>query len=274
MLPRMKKLLRIAAGLASLAPATLSSAQPASGDDPVTARLIGETTALVPGQVFHLGVSFEIDEGWHMYWKNPGESGAAPRIKLDLPGWLTAGETQWPTPDRLVLPGDILDYVHHDTLTLIVPLTVAQDAPIGEAAEIRAELWWLMCDDEMCIPGGAETSLQTTVSAESSPSPFASRFDSARRTHPVTPPTDALHASLSGETLTLVVPGATSLTFLPGPRPSPAPSNMVYAGAADADRLVISFDDGLGDAAAISGTLVVRDASNKPRFWRVEVPTH
>lgn len=251
--------------------AASAAAQPGAAEEsPVSVRLIGESDALVPGQTFHLGVDFEIAEGWHLYWKNPGESGAVARVDLELPEWLSAGEVQWPTPERLVLPGDILDYVHHGSLTLIVPVTVAADAPVGASADIKADLWWLMCDDGICVPGTSNETLTLPVASESKPSRESRRFELARATHPAEPTTDDVAAAWSGGRLTLTAPGAKSVTFFPDPAPSPTPVDMVNAGTAKGDTIIIGFDD--EPTASVSGTLEVRDASNKPRFWRVVVP--
>ena len=251
--------------------AASSAAQPGAAEEsPVSVRLIGETDALVPGQTFHLGVDFEIAEGWHLYWKNPGESGAVARIALEMPDWLSAGETQWPTPERLVLPGDILDYVHNGSLTLIVPVTVAADAPVGASAEIKADLWWLMCDDGVCVPGTANETLTLRVASEAKPSREARRFELARKTHPAEPTTDEVSTVWSDGRLTLTAPGAASVTFFPDPAPSPTPVDMVNAGTAEGDSITIGFDD--KPTASVTGTLEARDASNKARFWRVVVP--
>lgn len=262
----------IVVGLSIFSPLAASAiAQPGAAEEsPVSVRLIGETDALVPGQTFHLGVDFEIAEGWHLYWKNPGESGAVARVALELPEWLSAGEVQWPTPERLVLPGDILDYVHHGSLTLIVPLTVAADAPIGAAVDVKADLWWLMCDDGVCVPGSANETLTLKVSEEAKPSREAKRFELARLTHPAEPTTEDVSAGWNDGRLTLIAPGAASMTFFPDPAPSPTPVNMIAAGHAAAGTIIIGFDD--TPESPVSGTLEVRDASNKPRFWRVVVP--
>lgn len=268
----MSILSRIVAGLClsgAIAPCSLA-AQPEMSDEPaVTARLIGETDALVPGETFYLGVDFEIAEGWHMYWKNPGESGAVARVALDLPEWLTAGEIQWPTPDRLLLPGGILDYVHHGVLTLIIPLTVGADAPLGARAEIDADLWWLMCDDDICVPGSADLTLRVPVASTASASRDAPVFERARRLHPIAPPEGGVRSTWEDGKLALMVPGATRLAFLPDLAPSPQPIDLATTGETDGERLVIGFDD--EPSTPLTGTLVVYGASNKPAYWAVEL---
>ncbi|MBL0921829.1 MAG: hypothetical protein IBJ10_06845 [Phycisphaerales bacterium] len=266
----MNNLLSVVAGLSVVLAwaGAVAWAQDGGPDEgAVSARLIGELDAMVPGETFHLGVRFEIEDGWHMYWKNPGESGAAARVRLSLPDWLEAGEVQWPTPHRLVLPGDILDYVHDGELTLIVPLKVRADAPVGQTAEVRADLWWLMCDDAVCVPGSAEATLRAPVGTEAKPSREARLFALARSRHPVEPPQGALLASWEGAKLTLRVPTAASLAFYPDT--GVAARGLVKSGEASGGRLIVDFDD--VPSAPVTGTLEVREASKRSLFWRVVV---
>ena len=64
------------------------------------ARLLTDTTALVPGETVRLGVHLAPDDGWHAYWKAPGETGEPLRIEWDLPPGMTAPEHAFPVPVR------------------------------------------------------------------------------------------------------------------------------------------------------------------------------
>jgi len=67
----------------------------------VDVELVADVAGVAPGQTFRLGVRFVPEKNWHVYWKNPGDSGEAPRIQWMLPAGLTAGELEWPTPERI-----------------------------------------------------------------------------------------------------------------------------------------------------------------------------
>ena len=41
------------------------------------AELIAERTALEPGQTVTVALRLQLEEHWHVYWKNPGDSGMA-----------------------------------------------------------------------------------------------------------------------------------------------------------------------------------------------------
>ena len=37
--------------------------------------LIKDHSSFIPGTSINVGLKIEMDEGWHTYWKNPGDSG-------------------------------------------------------------------------------------------------------------------------------------------------------------------------------------------------------
>src|ERR1700730_16588940 len=66
----------------------------------VKARLVSEVSAVGPGQVFWVALELNIRDGWHTYWRNPGDSGQATSLAWQLPPGFTAGDIVWTTPDR------------------------------------------------------------------------------------------------------------------------------------------------------------------------------
>jgi thiol:disulfide interchange protein DsbD len=156
----------IIAWIVVLSCAAVVSAGP--GDKRVSASLIADATSIRPGDQFQVGVLLNIDPGWHIYWKNPGDSGMATRVTLDLPAGLTAGPVQYPAPHLLRLAGDILNYVYEDQVMLIVPVTA--DSSFSHDQRSPVDIWarvhWLVCRD-VCLPGSAKVRLQLPASQNS-----------------------------------------------------------------------------------------------------------
>ena len=48
----------------------------------VKVELVAEKTTLTPQGVNRLAVRFTHDEGWHTYWKMPGDAGLPPRFSF------------------------------------------------------------------------------------------------------------------------------------------------------------------------------------------------
>src|SRR3954451_14834982 len=53
-----------------------------------------------PGDTVIVGLQLRMPPGWHTYWRNPGAAGGATKIQWTLPQGVTAGEIQWPLPEK------------------------------------------------------------------------------------------------------------------------------------------------------------------------------
>jgi len=101
------------------------------------------------------GVRFRLDPGWHLYWLNPGDSGNPPTVRWQLPEGWSAGDFEWPVPERIPL-GPLVNYGYHGDVVLPVRLTppASREGP----ATVGASLKWLVCQ-EVCVPGQARLAL-------------------------------------------------------------------------------------------------------------------
>ena len=146
--------------------------------DYATVELISEYDAVVPGQSFDLAVRFDLEEHWHIYWKNPGASGLSTTIDWVLPESIEAGEVQWPAPERIQL-GGLMNYGYEEEAVFIVTLQAPEDLKLGSDLAITANLFWLICK-ETCLPGEAALDLVLPVASKAEPSAEATAFAEAR----------------------------------------------------------------------------------------------
>ncbi len=107
------------------------------------------------------GLYFKLEPGWHIYWKNAGDSGEPPHIKWTLPDGISASALQFPAPKRLPL-GPLMDFGYENEVVFPFSIQVAKTAKPGPA-DLHAKLDWLVCR-EVCIPGKAELELIKPVS--------------------------------------------------------------------------------------------------------------
>ena len=141
-----------------------AQAQVYQGKTLVTASLVSDTTAIVPGKPFQVGVLLEMAPGWHSYWEYPGDAGLPTSIAWTLPNGFVAGPIQWPLPHRFVEPGDIEVYAYKDKVLLLT--AIVPPAEIAEKTVIlRAKVDWLVCE-EICIPGSANLELSLPVAPQ------------------------------------------------------------------------------------------------------------
>jgi DsbC/DsbD-like thiol-disulfide interchange protein len=138
------------------------------GDELVQVKLLADTSAIVPGQPFTVGMNFKITPGWHIYWINPGDSGQATQVKFDLPPGFTASEVKFPVPERIVSPGDIISYGYENETTLTATIIPPLNLKPGTNVSIGARVDWLVCE-KVCLPGGADSKLELPVSQSSEP---------------------------------------------------------------------------------------------------------
>jgi thiol:disulfide interchange protein DsbD len=122
-----------------------------------------------------------MDPDWHIYWRNPGASGIATEIAWALPAGVQPGSIHWPPPEKYA-EGDLITYVYHDEVMLLVPLHLAKDLSPGRV-ELRARVSWLECK-ESCLPGSAELAASLRVGGELKPSAEHEAIEQWRRRLP------------------------------------------------------------------------------------------
>jgi DsbC/DsbD-like thiol-disulfide interchange protein len=126
----------------------------------LTAELVALGPAIAPGGAQMVGLVLTMEEHWHVYWINPGDSGEPPHIAWTLPAGLTAGPMQFPIPERLPL-GPLMDYGYEDEVAFPVRIEAASTLKPGPA-HLDAQITWLVCA-QVCIPGKAHLGLDLTV---------------------------------------------------------------------------------------------------------------
>ena len=138
----------------------------------VRASLVTLESSVVPGETVRAAVHFELEPEWHLYWRNPGDSGEAPSFDWKLPEGFVPGEVAWPAP-RPIPVGPLMNYGYEGELllpvTIEVPKTLAQEAPEGAEVELSVVAEWLVCRED-CIPGEAALALTLPLRSERTPS--------------------------------------------------------------------------------------------------------
>ncbi len=159
---------RIAAFALTIALAGIAAAAPARTQH-VEAELVAERTAFVPGQPLTVALRLKMADGWHTYWRNPGDSGLPTTLAWTLPAGVTAGPIAWPAPHALPVP-PLVNYGYEGEVFLLTELKVPADARPGESLTLAAKAEWLVCR-ETCIPEEAQLTLVLPVSGRSDPYP-------------------------------------------------------------------------------------------------------
>ena len=151
------------------------------------AELVAAQSAIVPNRTLLLGLRLKLDSGWHVYWKNAGDSGTPPSLKLELPDGFKAGPLQFAFPQRIPI-AHLVNYGYEGEV--LFPLAVEVPAEIaGAEITIRAHADWLECK-ESCLPASANLALTLPLAAGDAPSRWAALFESTQRKLPQRLPAD------------------------------------------------------------------------------------
>jgi thiol:disulfide interchange protein DsbD len=181
----------------------------------LTVDLVAEPTPILSGKTVTLALRFNPVPGWHIYWRNPGDSGLPPSVTWKLPPGWTAGPLQFPFPEKILLP-PLVSYGYEQETLLLTTFTIPDYEKIPSSFPIEADIEWLVCK-ETCLPGKAQLNL--TLSTQPKPNIDLQRlFDDVRKDLPTSLPHIPISAKTEGSVLRLTVQPQTKvgpLNFFP-----------------------------------------------------------
>lgn len=183
--------------------ATLAATTEGAFDDE-GARVV---TTLISGSVsdsgdrLQVGVVFDIDPEWHIYWKNPGQTGLSTAVTFTA-GGETSGVELWPAPSVFQTDdGFITSFGYEGQVLLSGSVLVPAGA---DEVHVTAAADYLVCDST-CIPGRNEMQLVAPVATRAE-----SEAESAFAVAEAAVPVDA--SELGWSIILPVIPGP----LLPG----------------------------------------------------------
>lgn len=247
-------------------PSTPAKSAPATG---AQASLALDVLALKPGSTATLAIVFDLAPKWHIYWDGINDTGQPPKIVAKkLPEGVTLGEIRWPAPKRHVEPGDIVDHVYETRVVLLVPVTLAKNAKVGEKLTIELSLEWMECAN-VCRAGTATLQATLAVAQETKLLPEAKMIVAAEALVPKAPgPKDDVTAVLANGVLKLAAKGAEALAFFPAQDSAP-PADRVAGCEGKGQSLDVAMEAGVTRPA--KGIVSVRKGK-ETRYFTIETP--
>ncbi len=149
------------------------------------ARLLVDAGRSTPDRA-RIGVLFDLDPGWHLYWRNPGDSGIATRLDIRAPG-ASVGEISWPAPRAFSeAEGAFSTFGYEDRVLLATELHLDPDYDREQTLDVDATV--LICRNE-CIPASVSLSRSLTEALVHTPDNLAitALFEAFEAALPVTP---------------------------------------------------------------------------------------
>jgi len=244
-------------------------AQPASEKDkvvkaahPAKVNVIADSGVAVAGEVLNLGITIDLEPGWHVYWPGINDSGLPPKWTLTLPAGWTELPAVWPFPHRYELPGDIVDHTLEGKVTIRVPVSVGSDAKVGSTETIGVKLDWMVCK-EACLLGDGEFKVSVAVAASGTKPPPAGASVNANRDRIASvsaakalPADGSVTAVVREGKLMITAPGATKIEYMPSME-SRKPADMVSGVTASGESLSVAFDADQVPSVPVRGLVAV-----------------
>jgi DsbC/DsbD-like thiol-disulfide interchange protein len=197
----LRRLLCLLLALPSLA---LAAESVAVKKGAVSAQLVSDAAAIVPGQPFTVALRLRHDPHWHSYWIAPG-TGYPTSLTWTLPEGFKAGEIQWPTPHIVKdLEGKITGNGYENEVFLLVEITPPATIAAGTTVKLETVAEWLMCET-VCMPGDAQLAITFPVGDAAPDAKWTAPLAAARSQLPLANTVWDVAASHDGHTLTLQV---------------------------------------------------------------------
>ena len=111
---------------------------------------------------FYVGVRLQMQDGWHTYWENPGDSGSPFEANWTTDDGVIVENVQWPTPVTIPYP-PLMTYGYEGDIVFPFQVFRSQET---ELKTISVDFNFLICAD-ICIPESASLSLDLSSASPS-----------------------------------------------------------------------------------------------------------
>ena len=111
---------------------------------------------------FYVGVRLQMQDGWHTYWENPGDSGSPFEANWSTDEGVIVENVQWPTPITIPYP-PLMTYGYEGDIVFPFQVFRSQET---ELKTISVDFNFLICAD-ICIPESASLSLDLSSASPS-----------------------------------------------------------------------------------------------------------
>ena len=107
---------------------------------PVKVKLVSNIDTVKPGDSFKLGVLLNIDPGWHIYWKYPGETGLPTKLEFSVPDGYQVAEVMWPVPSVYNKDNGGKDFGYDNSVLLWADIKVPSNVQIDKSIKIETQM--------------------------------------------------------------------------------------------------------------------------------------
>lgn len=147
------------------------------------AKLVADSFSPEKDSIISIGVLINLKDDWHIYWRNPGDSGLPTEIDFTLPEGFKVSEIKFPIPN-IFFSDEIVNYGYSHQVLLMSELFIPKNYSKKEVF-INAKLTSLICKD-LCKSFDTTITLELDLSQDFHPTKHISDiFDYTRSVLPV-----------------------------------------------------------------------------------------
>jgi DsbC/DsbD-like thiol-disulfide interchange protein len=153
----MRRLTRLAAIISVVYCISLFLSSSARSEEPNRANisLVSETGQIEDGP-FHIGIHFQMEPGWYIYWENPGDAGIPVEAEWSAPEGLGISRLKHPVPERFDTQGlTSFGYKNEAVLLAEIDLPPDYNPSPGDALTVNAS--WMVCRESCYVENGSAT---------------------------------------------------------------------------------------------------------------------
>ena len=144
------------------------------GDANFQARLVSATSAVGNAGYLNAGLEFELEPGWKVYWRSPGDAGLPPELDFSTSPAVSGHHLSFPAPKRFSILG-LDSYGYSDGVILPLRIELTESARHStHRLVLTSRLDGLVCE-EICIPV-QETLTLSVPRGDPAPSSHARRM--------------------------------------------------------------------------------------------------
>jgi DsbC/DsbD-like thiol-disulfide interchange protein len=198
--------------------ARAQDASPWKQDSHSAVRLLAGSRS---GAVLLGGIAFQLQPGWHTYWRNPGDSGVPPRFDFTKSENIEAVTILWPAPTKFSDGGGGTSLGYQKQLVLPLRIVAKNtDKPVT----LRAEINYAVCE-KICIPVEANAELAFTSVASTQDGALSAALDTVPKPATIGDPNpltirDVKRDGKTGVLVDVAAPDAGEVNlFVEGPTP-------------------------------------------------------
>ena len=156
--------LLLGGALAAALPAPLAALSGPWATNPQTkVRLLSSDRVAAERGELRLGIEFRVIPEWHVYWKNSGDAGFPPIIKLLPAPGLSGGALLYPAPHRFDLRGGLVAFGYEHEV--VYPVLAHLDGAPPGTLHLAADVDYLTCQID-CVPYRVTLHLDLPVGPE------------------------------------------------------------------------------------------------------------